>query len=89
MQSHLGAELFGVRRASRYSWRQAISSQDEWYFNMRFAGDIAGNERAELEGTVFTPILVASPSDDVRNGPYVYPAGPYPHIVANRVEPKR
>ncbi len=57
--------------------------KDEWYFNMRFAGDISGNERAELEGTVFTPILVASPSDDVRDGPYVYPQGPYPHIVAN------
>ncbi len=57
--------------------------KDEWYFNMRFAGGIAGNETAEVEGSVFTPILVASPSDDVRNGPYVYPAGPYPHIVAN------
>ena len=57
--------------------------KDEWYFNMRFAGDIPGNERADFEGTMFTPILVASPSDDVRDGPYVYPQGPYPHIVAN------
>ena len=24
----------------------------------------------------------ASPSDDVRDGPYVYPKGPYPHIEA-------
>jgi hypothetical protein len=43
---------------------------DEWYFNMRWAGDRTG----------LTPLLVASPSDDVRNGPYVYPRGPYPHI---------
>jgi hypothetical protein len=57
--------------------------KDEWYFNMRFASDIPGNEPAKLEGATFVPILVASPSDDVRDGPYVYPAGPYPHIVAN------
>ena len=30
----------------------------------------------------FWPILVAAPSDEVRNGPYVYPKGPYPHIQA-------
>ena len=29
-----------------------------------------------------TPILVATPSDSVRKGPYVYPKGPYDHIVA-------
>jgi type 1 glutamine amidotransferase len=57
--------------------------KDEWYFNMRFASDIPGNEPAKLEGATFMPILVASPSDDVRDGPYVYPQGPYPHIVAN------
>ncbi len=28
----------------------------------------------------FVPILVASPDDKVRNGPYVYPKGPYEHI---------
>jgi len=26
------------------------------------------------------PILVASPDDEVRNGPYVHPKGPYEHI---------
>lgn len=57
--------------------------KDEWYFNMRFASDIPGNEPAKLEGSTFVPILVASPSDDVRDGPYVYPQGPYAHIVAN------
>src|SRR4029078_7883082 len=30
----------------------------------------------------FVPILVATPSEEVRNGPYVYPKGPYPHIQA-------
>jgi type 1 glutamine amidotransferase len=57
--------------------------KDEWYFNMRFASDIPGNEAAKLEGSTFIPILVAAPSDDVRDGPYVYPQGPYAHIVAN------
>jgi len=45
---------------------------DEWYFNMRF--------RPGMKGV--RPILVAKPSDDVRDGPYVYPKGPYPHIEA-------
>jgi len=44
--------------------------RDEWYFNMRF--------RDEMKG--ITPILSAIPSDKVRNGPYVYPQGPYKHI---------
>jgi hypothetical protein len=51
---------------------QAFVAKDEWYFNMRF--------RPEMKGV--TPILVTVPSDDVRDGPYVYPQGPYPHIVA-------
>ena len=56
---------------------------DEWYFNMRFIADLPGNEPAEVDGIKFVPILFASPSDDVRDGPYVYPKGPYPHIEAN------
>lgn len=48
-----------------------FSIRDEWYFNMRFRDDMKG----------VTPILVAKPSDDVRDGPYVYPRGPYEHIV--------
>jgi hypothetical protein len=43
---------------------------DEWYFNMRWRPDTKG----------ITRILVDKPSDAVRNGPYVYPAGPYRHI---------
>lgn len=47
-----------------------FSTKDEWYFNMRFRDDAKS----------VTPLLVAKPSDEVRNGPYVYPKGPYPHI---------
>jgi type 1 glutamine amidotransferase len=54
--------------------------KDEWYFNMRFADDFNA-DAARTEGSVkFWPILVAKPGDQVRNGPYVYPKGPYPHI---------
>lgn len=48
-----------------------FSVKDEWYFNMRWRPDTKG----------ITHILVSKPSDQVRKGPYVYPAGPYPHIV--------
>jgi type 1 glutamine amidotransferase len=47
-----------------------FSVRDEWYFNMRFR-----DNQADL-----VPILFAKPSDAVRNGPYVYPPGPYKHI---------
>ena len=49
-----------------------FSNRDEWYFNMRWTPD----------DKKLTHILVAKPSDDVRKGPYVYPKGPYAHIVA-------
>ena len=49
-----------------------FSNRDEWYFNIHFRDD-----RKNI-----TPILTATPSDEVRKGPYVYPRGPYPHIVA-------
>ena len=49
-----------------------FSNRDEWYFNIHFRDDRKG----------LTPILTATPSDEVRQGPYVYPRGPYPHIVA-------
>lgn len=48
--------------------------KDEWYFNLRWREDGAG----------VTPILVARPSDQVRDGPYVWPAGPYPHVQARK-----
>jgi hypothetical protein len=51
---------------------QPFSVKDEWYFNMRW--------RPDTNGLVY--ILVAKPSDAVRDGPYVWPTGPYPHIQA-------
>ena len=48
-----------------------FSNKDEWYFNMRWPEDKKG----------ITPILTATPGDDVRKGKYVYPAGPYQHII--------
>ncbi|MCA9130987.1 MAG: ThuA domain-containing protein [Planctomycetales bacterium] len=60
-----------------------FSISDEWYFNMRFINDIAGNDSVQTSEQKFVPILVAVPSAAVRSGPYVYPKGPYPHIEAN------
>ena len=53
----------------------AFATHDEWYFNMRWPSDAAMKGR-------MTPILVDTPSDEVRKGPYVHPKGPYDHIVA-------
>ncbi len=50
---------------------EPFSTEDEWYFNIRFRPDRVG----------VTPLLVAIPSDDTRDGPYVSPQGPYDHIV--------
>ena len=49
---------------------------DEWYFSIRF--------RKEMEGV--KSLLVATPSDETRDGPYVSPKGPYPHIQARKGE---
>ena len=46
--------------------------KDEWYYNIRF--------RPEMKGV--TPILVAKPDDETRQGKTSSPRGPYPHIVA-------
>lgn len=50
---------------------EPFSVRDELYFNIRF--------RPEMKG--ITPILQAIPPDETRDGPYVNPRGPYPHIV--------
>ena len=55
---------------------EPFATHDEWYFNMRWAPDPAQKARV-------TPILVATPTDEVRKGPYVSPKGPYDHIVAD------
>ncbi|MDO8540529.1 MAG: ThuA domain-containing protein [Opitutaceae bacterium] len=55
-----------------------FKTNDEWYFNMRFRDGKAGVK----------DILVATPSDAVRDGPYVHPKGPYPHIQAATGRPE-
>lgn len=67
---------------------QPFQVRDEWYFNMRFAADIPGNKATTAGDLKFQPILVATPPDAVRDGPYVYPKGPYPHIQANKGRPE-
>jgi hypothetical protein len=53
-----------------------FATHDEWYFNMRWTPDAGAKGR-------MTPILVATPTDEVRKGPYVSPRGPYEHIIAD------
>lgn len=53
-----------------------FATHDEWYFNMRWTPDAGAKTR-------LIPILTSKPSDEVRKGPYVSPAGPYPHIIAD------
>ena len=50
--------------------------KDEWYFSIRFP---EGNKGV-------TSLLVSTPSDEIRDGPYVHPAGPYAHIQARKGE---
>ena len=52
--------------------------EDEWYFNMRFRPDMTG----------VTGILTVVPPDSVRDGPYVYPKGPYKHIQEAKGRPE-
>ena len=55
-----------------------FKTKDEWYFNMRFREGKTG----------VSDILVATPSDAVRDGPYVSPKGPYAHIQAAKGKPE-
>lgn len=48
-------------------------TKDEWYYNIRF--------RPEMKGV--TPLLVAKPDSEARQGKTSSPRGPYSHIVAN------
>jgi len=59
---------------------EPFSILDEWYFNMRFAEGFDASGPKEINGVKFTPILIAKPSKETRNGPYVYPKEPYKHI---------
>lgn len=65
---------------------QPFQAKDEWYFNIRFSDGFSAAKASAAAGASFTPILVAKPSDAVRDGPYVHPRGPYPHIQAMKGE---
>ena len=54
-----------------------FSTRDEWYFGIQFASGATSEPRTDIQ-----PILCTVPSDAVRGGPYVWPHGPYDHIVA-------
>ncbi len=52
--------------------------RDEWYYNIRF--------RPGMKGV--TPILVAAPDAETRQGRSSSPRGPYPHVVAAAGRPE-
>lgn len=64
---------------------QSFTTNDEWYIHMRFRPAFGHGDKAAQDGaTTFVPILVSAPTDATRDGPYVYPKGPYPHIQAEK-----
>ena len=65
-----------------------FETHDEWYFNIRNGGEALPTEATDDAGTRLSPILVATPGDAVREGPYVWPHGPYPDVVAARGRPE-
>ena len=68
---------------------QPFTTNDEWYIHMRFRPAFGHGDKAAKDGeTSFVPILVASPPDATRDGPYVFPKGPYPHIQAEKGRPE-
>ncbi|MBN8422185.1 MAG: ThuA domain-containing protein [Verrucomicrobia bacterium] len=68
---------------------QPFATKDEWYIHMRFRPAFGHGVAPLAEGALkFAPILVAVPTEATRNGPYVAPKGPYPHIQAERGSPE-
>ena len=65
-----------------------FTTHDEWYFNLRTGDDALANEPAVRAGATVSPILVATPTAAVREGPYVWPHGPYPAVVAASGRPE-
>jgi type 1 glutamine amidotransferase len=66
-----------------------FNTTDEWYIHMRFRPAFGHGVLSATDGAAkFAPILVAVPSDATRDGPYVAPKGPYPHIQAEKGNPE-
>jgi len=69
---HWDAEVKSLPKHPITRGVQPFTVKDEWYYNIRFRPDMKD----------VTPILVAKPSDETREGKSSSPRGPYPHIVA-------
>ena len=66
-----------------------FNTTDEWYIHMHFRPAFGHGNQATQDGPAkFVPILVGTPSDATRDGPYVAPQGPYPHIQAEKGVPE-
>ena len=66
-----------------------FNTTDEWYIHMHFRPAFGHGNQATQDGPAkFVPILVSPPSDATRDGPYVAPKGPYPHIQAEKGVPE-
>src|SRR5690606_18891329 len=77
--THSGSLWFEIGRAPpRDNVVKPVAIGDERNMHLRCRDDMTG----------VTELLVAPPSDEVRDGPYVYPAGPYPHIQADKGKPE-
>ena len=69
---HWTAEIKGFPEHPITRGVKPFAVRDEWYYNIRF--------RPGMKGV--TPIVVAKPDDETRQGKTSYPRGPYPHVVA-------
>ncbi len=65
-----------------------FAATDEWYINIQLGGATGARPGSTDGSGRSTPILVATPSDAVRQGPYVHPHGPYPDVVAASGRPE-
>ena len=72
----------GIELAGKWQCRQI--EEIHVLHEQGFQAGLTADKSVETEELKFWPILVAQPSDAVRDGPYVYPKGPYPHIQASR-----
>lgn len=68
---HWTAEIKSLPQHAITQGVKPFAVKDEWYFNIHF--------RPNLKSV--TPILVATPDDEARQGKTSYPRGPHPHIV--------
>ena len=79
----------GTNQSARFSAPTRVyqnaspSMRQTRYLNIQFSDAAADVSVPPEPSGRITPILEATPTDAVRQGPYVHPRGPYPHIVAD------